>query len=228
MKVIQPNCRVQFTAEDIDFMVAVLGKKRGGAQSLVSLLTDETTRDLVLDDESLYHACLENHGCLRVSEHFYFYIIVRHGLRRAGVHDREVADYVAELLSEFSRQERTRCLIPGRAQSLDYLFEMMEALQRADERTSFYLRAYIGNHSLFLSGLFPDRIRHRAESRGFPGLNYYEAVGKTNFRAASDHRLAARYSLTSVFVTLADQFETTRKALNDVAQRVFFLGDPQA
>ena len=39
MKVIQPNCRVQFTAEDIAFIMAVLGKK-DDAPSLVALLTD--------------------------------------------------------------------------------------------------------------------------------------------------------------------------------------------
>lgn len=226
MKVIQPNCRIQFTAEDIDFIVSVLGKKTGDAQCLVGLLADENTRDLILDDESLFRAFLESRGCLKVSHHFYFYVMVRHVFRRAGIEDRRVADYVAEVLCEFSRSERTRCILPGRAGAMEYFFEMLSALQTADERTSFYIRAHIGNHSLFMSGVFPDRIRFRAESRGFPDLRYYETLGQASFRVASDHRLAERYALAPIFDTLAKRFQATRLALNDVAERLFSLGDP--
>jgi hypothetical protein len=43
---------------------------------------------------------------------------------------------------------------------------------------------------------------------------------------ASDHRLAQRYEVAQIFSTLAERFETTRLALNDIADRYFFLGDP--
>ena len=119
MKVIQPNCRVQFTAEDIDFVVSILGRKTGDAQCLIQLLADEETRDSILDDDALFHAFLEQRGCLRVSSHFYFYVLVRHVLRRAGIGDRTVADYVAEVLNEFSRAERARCVVPGNQGSVD-------------------------------------------------------------------------------------------------------------
>ncbi len=226
MKVIQPNCRVQFTAEDIDFIVSILGKKAGDGSCLVQLLSDESSRDLILDDEALFRAFLEHRGCLRVSNHFYFYVLVRHVLREAGIEDRAVADYVAEVLCEFSRVERTRCMVPGGEGAMEYLFEMLAALETADERTRFCLRAHIGNHSLFLAGVFPERIRFRAENRGFPDLRYYEALGRTNFRVASDHRLADRYALAPIFATLADRFQEARLALNDAAQRLFTLGDP--
>ena len=62
MKMIQPNCRVQFAAEDIDFILLVLGSKIGTAECLVKLLADEDTRDLILDDEALFHALLERQG----------------------------------------------------------------------------------------------------------------------------------------------------------------------
>jgi hypothetical protein len=225
MNVIQPNCRIQFTAEDIDFIVSILGRKTTDAACLVQLLADESTRDVILDDDALYKAFLEHRGCLRVSSHFYFYVLVRHQLRLAGIEERAVADYVAEVLCEFSRSERARCVVPGGQASMDYLFEMVAALERADERSRFCIRAHIGNHSLFLTGVFPDRIRFRAENRGFPDLRYYEALGRTNFRVASDHRLADRYALGPIFATLADHVQEARLALNDVSQRLFSLGD---
>ena len=225
MKLIQPNCRIQFAAEDIEFIVSVLGAKLGTAECLVKLLADEESRDLILDDEALLHALLERRGCLRVTSRFYFYILVRHVFRRADIQDRRVADYVAEVLSEFARSERARCVVPGQANPLDYFFEMLAALEKADDRTSFYIRVHIGNHSLFLSGVFPDRIRFRAESRGFPNLKYYEGLGRTQYRMASDHRLAQRYEVANVLSTLAERFETTRLALNEIADRLFSIGD---
>lgn len=225
MKMIQPNCRVQFAAEDIDFILSVLGGKIGTAECLVKLLADEETRDVILDDEALFHAVLERRGCLRVSSRFYFYILIRHVFLRSDIQDRAVADYVAELLAEFSSAERAQCVVPGQKAPLDYFFEMLTALKTADERTSFFIRVHIGNHSLFLSGVFPERIRFRAEARGFPDLKYYEGLGRTQYRMASDHRLAQRYEVAKIYNTLADRFQTTRRALNDISDRLFSIGD---
>src|SRR5437763_8362918 len=130
MKMIQPNCRIQFAAEDIEFILSVLGAKIGTAECLVKLLGDEESRDLILDDEALFHALLERRGCLNVSSRFYFYILVRHVFRRSDIQDREVADYVAEDLAEFASAERARCVVPGQTKPLDYLFELMTALQQ--------------------------------------------------------------------------------------------------
>jgi hypothetical protein len=225
MRVIHANCRVQFTAEDVDFITSVLGKTKQSTEFLVSLLTDVETRDLILDDPALFRALLEHRGCLRVSPHLYFYVLVRHVLKETGLDDRNVADYVAELLTEYSRQERTRCIIRGQLQPMDYFFEMLAALQTADDYTAFCLRAHIGNHSLFFTGVFPERIRARAEQRGYPGLQYYRELGRASFRAASNHRLANEFELAPIFNVLSNRFEPTRLALNDLSERVFTLGD---
>jgi hypothetical protein len=228
MKLIQPNCRIQFTPDDLDFIIRVLGHKTGDQEALIKLLGDDETRDLILDDELLFRNLMEHVGCLQVSNRFYFYIIVRHVLKSAGIADREVADYVAELLSEYSQLENTRCRVRGQTMPLDYFFEMLAALQTADDRTSFMIRAHIGNHSLFLTGVFPQRIKYRAEQRGFPDLSYYEDLGRSSYRIASDHRLAAQYDLAPIYATLADQFRAAREALNDMSERLVSIGDADA
>ncbi|MEN9573172.1 MAG: hypothetical protein RL514_1027 [Verrucomicrobiota bacterium] len=227
MLTMQANCRVQFTAEDVDFIIATLGRTSGDPDCLTRLLADEDTRDLILDDERLFRALLEHRGCLRVSARLYFYVLVRHVLRRAGLAERHVTDYVAEVLTEFSETERSRLRVPGQSAALDYFFEMLTALQTADDATRFHIRAHIGNHSLFLAGIFPDRIRARAERKGFPDLSYYESLGQASFRAASDHRLARKYELDDVFATLSERFHETRLALNDMADRLLSVGEPE-
>jgi len=56
-------------------------------------------------------------------------------------------------------------------------------------------------------------------------LKYYEGLGRTQYRMASDHRLAQRYEVANILSTLAERFETTRLALNDIADRLFSIGD---
>jgi len=226
MKVIHANCRVQFTAEDVAFILKSLGKNPNDSAALIALLTDAQSRDAILDDPALVRALLEQRGCLQVSHRLYFYVLVRHVLRQSGLDDRALADYVAEMLADFSREERAGCVVRGEPQPLKYYFEMLAALQTADDYTTFCVQAHIGNHSLFLSGVFPERIRERAERRGFPNLRYYEQLGRTSFAAISDHRLARRYELGPIFETLSNRFERTRMALNELADRIFTLSDP--
>jgi hypothetical protein len=225
MKLIQPRCRRQFAAEDMAFVVSVLAGTLTESECLVKLLADEDSRDEILDNEAIFRALLEKRGCLRVSSRFYFYVLVRQVFRRFNLEDRVLADYVAEVLAEFAQAERSRCVVAGEAAALEYFFELLSALERADDLTRFHLRLHIGNYSLFLAGVFPERIRSRAETRGFPDLRYYEGLGRSNYRAASDHRLAQRYELAGVLTTLADRFGQTRAALNDLSDRLLSLGD---
>jgi hypothetical protein len=225
MKVIQANCRIRFTAEDVEFVLRVLGGGRR-TECLVKLLADPESRDAILDDPQLFPALIESRGCLTVSNHFYFYVLVRHTLKRAGIESRDVADYVAELLAEFSQAERGRFTATGGAPPLEYLFEMLAAIRDANDHQQFELRAHIGNQSLFMAGIFVERIHSRAERRGFPDVKYYEELGRANFRIASDHRLARRYHLETVFGALGECFHATRVALNDMADRLLSVGDP--
>jgi hypothetical protein len=224
MQVIRPNCRAQFSAEDIDFIVETLGKKR--RDCLIDLLKDEESRDLILDDELLFRAVLERPECLRISMHLYFYILVRNVFRGSGLAEREVADYVAEVLAEFSQTHRIQARVNSQGKPMDYFVDMLAALKTADDLTSFFIRAHMGNYSLFLSGVFPDRIRIRSERRGAPDIRYYEEIGRSSFRAASDHRLAYKYDVAEIFNTLSERFQTTRKALNDLGDRLISLEPP--
>ena len=222
---VQANCRVQFTAEDIEFILEVLRPKVNSRDCLIQLLSDEESRDVILDNEALLHAILEHRNCLRISTHFYFYILVRQVFRRSGIEERKVADYVAEVLADFSKAEQMQLRVNGQGRPLDYFFEMLSALQTADDTTRFFIRAHIGNHSLFMSGVFPDRIRHRAEYKGAPDLKYYEELGVASYRAARDHRLAHKYDVAEVYDVLAERFQTTRRALNDLGDRLITIGD---
>jgi len=65
--VIQPNCRTQFTAADIDFIVSVFKTEEGPSESLVKLFSDPESLDALLDHDLIFKALLERTGFLKVS-----------------------------------------------------------------------------------------------------------------------------------------------------------------
>lgn len=225
MKVIRPACRIQLTAEDVAFITQALTQRMSEKEALNQLLADEASRDTLLDDERLLRAILESRGCLRISTAFYFYVLVRHAFLRAGMTDRNVADYVAAVLAEYADMEASRFRLRQNAPPLEYFVDMLAALQTCDDIARFYLRAFMGNTALFLSGIFPDRIRRRAELRGAPSLSYYTGLGRASYREAGEHRLARQYELDGIFDQLADRFEETRCALNDLRDRLISLAE---
>lgn len=225
--VIQPRCRARFTAADVDFVMKVLGKDPNDEHALAQLLAEESSRDLILDDESLFRAVLERTHCLRISSHLYFYVLVRRVLKESGIADREVADYVAELLASYAQpgaSSKGSLLSSGSQQTF---VEMLFATHQGDQQSSFMLRAHIGDTALFLCGMFPERIAARSRRTGAPGLGYYETIGQQQYAIASNDRLAEEYNVAEVLAKLADQFQGTRTALNDLSDRLISLGDAQ-
>lgn len=225
MKLIRPNCRAQLTAADFRFIVTTLGRTAPQKRALSDLLTDEQARDQVLDDEGLLQVLLESSSCTEVSEHLYFYVLGRHVLRRVGLEDRQLADYVAELLAQFLRAEHAECRLPGEAEPIRYVVDLLAALERVDDHARFFLQAHLGNQTLFVTGLFPDHLAHRTERRGAPALEYYERMGSASFRGASDHRLAERFEVDGVLAALAEAFCDVRRALNQLSEQYLWLGE---
>lgn len=228
MKVIRPNCRTQFTAADYEFLSSVLPSQEDASKGLIRLVRDQDSLDLILDKPLVFRAVLDLRSCLRVSLRFYFYVLVRHVLIREEIHDRDVADYVAEVLSEFSLLQRLRNPNPNDDRHLDYLHEMLEALERMEEEEQFAMQTHIGNYALFMSGIFPGHLQRRVERRAAPGFRFYEELGAAHFRMAGNHYLARRMDMVSIFMTLGQAFHVTRLALNHLSEKLVFLETDRA
>ena len=221
---IKANCRDRFTAADFEFVAHTLSQTERDSVSLVELLTDAEARDAILDHPRLVEAILATGATLRISPQFYFYVLIRHVLKRSGLNDRGVSDYVASLLETFSQTARMRSPADGRETTLQYISDMLVALQGASPVQSFLIRAHVGNYSLFLSGLFRSTVESRCQ-RGGPELAYYEGVGRTNFRVAASHHVARSCALTSIYETLSDSFREVRIALNELSDSLLHLDE---
>ena len=229
--VVQANCRTRFTAPDFDFIVRVLSHSQKDAVSLVRLLTDADTRDSVLDHAALADAILSQNGHLSISPQFYFYVLTRSVLRQSGMDDRALCDYLA--VAARIHAQRRPCGIPvagpgagdAAQRGAVYVSDLLNALRERRPVQAFFLRARLGDHTLFLTGMFPGNIERRRSRRGAPGCSFYEEMGRASYRAAAGHEVARHRGLSGVFNGLAEQFHEVRLALNELADRLLNLDD---
>lgn len=191
--------------------------------ALTELLSDEEARDMILDDPDLLKAIQNRPDCLKISWHLYFYILVRSGLLSIGLKDREVADYVAEVLAEFSMEERRRYPLPGEDLSADWFVDLMMEYENRGSLEKFMIQTHMANHALFMTGLFRERIEAMQSRRGGPGVGYVESIGRNSFHSASHAHLAQELEVDKVYHDVARQFHTIRLVLNELKTRYMFL-----
>ncbi|HEX7117304.1 MAG TPA: hypothetical protein VF212_00855 [Longimicrobiales bacterium] len=220
---ILPNVRASFGRAEAGFLLRLTAGDDERARKREEDRLREEGFDAILDDPRTLNALMASGGISGAPAPLVFYLLVRHALLEDGINNHAVADYLAALLLEFGRGQRARRPTEDAdAQSYDYLADIVEALDSAQGREAFLLRAHLGNFALWLSGLFPDHITARVERRGAPGLRYYEAMGATGYRLAADTTDAESWGLDRLYQTFADNFPALRIALNRIADRHLF------
>jgi len=219
---IRANTRGRLSPADLQLVILLLS--RGSAHRRVYLerrLAGEGP-DPLLDAPDLLERLLTVRTMLVPSEALFFYVLVRHALRGAGVDDRDLADYLAALLLDFGRRDRAWRVDWNDDQRHRYLVDILTDLEASDGARRFKVMVHLGNYALWLAGLFPDYIAARQLRKAGPGVDYYDALGRRGFGMASDHALAGEYGLVAVLRTAAERFPSLRGALNGVSDRVFF------
>ena len=191
---------------------------------LQELLTDRETLDTVLDHESLVDAILSQPNQLAISPQFYFYILIRRVLKETGITDRKTSDYIASLLETFSRTARMKSPMDETAGPIQYLSDMLLALNKATPAQEFLLRAHVGNYSLFITGIFRESVERRSK-RGAPDFSFYEEMGRMNYSVVAHHAVARSCDLADIFQALAGQFHEIRLALNRLSDSLINIDD---
>jgi len=159
----------------------------------------------------------------------FFLTLVRQSFGQLGVGDRPITDYIATVLTDFSRSERLLALRGADGRRLTSAVEMMLAQISPSDRTRALgereLRKHIGDYTLFMSGLF----RRFVERGGY--LDYYLEEGARSYHEIS--RLAAGLDLSRspsqpnhlMFEELSKGFENYSGAL-DFMRKCYFAPSP--
>lgn len=224
MRPLSTSCRARFQHGDFEFISLALTGAPLDESSIRSLLGEPDTLGLVLERPQLLRAVLELSEPLRISPELYFFVLVRHNLKEAGIDDVGVADYVAATLAENARGNplaEREARSPGT--SFNYQIDFLEELDGGSSYDRFFLQVQCGNHFLVMTSLFPSFLRRRSRRSGAPGVRYYDGVARNAFLAARDHPLAEEFALVEVYQRLAERFVETRRALNRMAEEYLFL-----
>jgi hypothetical protein len=219
---IRANTRGRLTSADLQLVILLLSRGSAPRRAYLERRLTSEGPDPLLDAPDLLERLLTVRTMLVPSDALFFYVLVRHALRGAGVDDRDLADYLAAMLLDFGQRDRAWRVDWNDDQRHRYLVDIMADLEATDGPRRFKVMVHLGNYALWLAGLFPDYIAARHLRKAGPGVGYYDALGRRGFGMASDHVLAGEYGLAAVLKTAAERFPSLRGALNGVSDRVFF------
>ncbi len=149
-----------------------------------------------------------------------------HTIRRSfgdlQIHDEATGEYLADLLTRFARTDTLYPLTPT-GRRLETVAELLLEIQRVWEFESPHfnpvqereLRRHIGDYTLFMIGLFRERVE------GMAVTGYYVREGKRAYRFVSEHDRASARPYAGLFKALADRFEGFAGALTYM-RKVYF------
>jgi hypothetical protein len=139
-------------------------------------------------------------------------VIQRNFAESVHLSDRDVLEYVADLLIRFSRTEELYRIRNARGKALEDVGEMLIAsnplLEAASFDTEREVRKQIGDFTLFFAGLFPEAINRwrlrRARLDAF--LDYIE-TGKESYYIVSEFNQFEHRATAPLFRKMSEEFE---------------------
>src|SRR5258705_11283160 len=152
-------------------------------------------------------------------------------LRSGGPRDRRsvgdpAAPYLSDLLTRFARIENLYprgTSIPRLETVVDMMMEIQAAWQvgTPDFRPEHEItgRRHIGDYTLFMTGLFPERVRSTAS------VGFYVSQGKQAYQFVSEHARTDTRGGPTPYPRLAERFENYARVL-DYTRRVHFFSAP--
>jgi len=216
------NVRQQIGRNDAQLALRLVGRESDVDLERAERTLCDAGIDAILDDPRLLAGLMESRRGMQASYTLFTYVVVRHALRRVGIEDRQLADYVASVMLHFGIHDRAHQIGDADDQTYHTLVDISQDVETSDPRRSFLARAHLGNYALWFSGIFPDHIATQHWRRGGPDLDYYETMGRRGFELAASHRLAGDYGLAHVYNAAAEHFAMMRIALNDISDTLIF------
>lgn len=216
------NLQERLTAADLEFAVQALSQGDHGRRTECERLLHEGGADELLDRPELFELLRESPDLGSPSLALFVCVAVRQTLRRVGIVDSRLSNYVGALLYEFGARDRAFRIAAHDDQVYRYVADIVADIDQETGRRRFLLQAHLGNFTLWLSGIFPDRISERQHRRGGPDIEYYEAMGARGFRQAANNRWAHDLAVADIYARAADWFTPLRVALNRLSDNLLF------
>ncbi|MBI2988352.1 MAG: hypothetical protein HYY45_16415 [Deltaproteobacteria bacterium] len=154
----------------------------------------------------------------------FFFSITRQSFWQLGINDATVARYVADVLTDFASSDSLYRIRNRAGKKLEGVVEMLAEKRPGANQESVVLREralrkYLGDYTLFMSGIF----RSYVEGKGF--LNYYLQEGRRCYWTVSELDLSLYRTGFILFQELSKKFEYYSGAL-DYMRKAYFAPEP--
>lgn len=158
--------------------------------------------------------------------HGFFLNLTRQSFWQLGINDATVARYVADVLTDFARADSLYRVRSRAGKKLDSVVEILAESRRETAQENRLLREralrkYLGDYTLFMSGIF----RAHVEKSG--SLDYYLREGSRSYWTVSELDLSLYRTGFILFQELSKKFEYYSGAL-DYMRKAYFTPDPGA
>jgi hypothetical protein len=251
---------MSFPDRDILFMVETLLPQHRDKQHLVETVKDdEAFTEAMLGDERLFDRVMREEAILlQITPKLFFSVLLtqaRRDLQQESytielrsrqkiavfdsdrvvdlLSDREVCDYLGEMLASFTRIESfTWPVLVRRGIWYKYRFSdldiegLIRLCQSLEEDYRFSLYKRIADVCLFITGMFSEHVQAEGHSplessrrrRRKRDLEDYEEEGRQFYQLAAEHEGAAVMELRGVLDTLAGNFTLAEKPLKFLSE----------
>ncbi len=154
----------------------------------------------------------------------FFLNLTRQSFWQLGIYDATVASYVAEVLSDFACSDNLYRVRSRAGKKLESVVEALAEIRAPAAQENRLLREravrkYLGDYTLFMSGIF----RSYVEGRGF--LNYYLQEGRRSYWTVSELDVSLYRTGFLLFQDLSKKFEYYSGAL-DYMRKAYFNPEP--
>ena len=173
------DTRSRLSANDVQLVVLLLSRGSATTRVRVERQLEQEGIDSLLDHSELFERLVAVRSMLLPSPALFYYVAMRHLLRCTGTDDRDLSDYLAAMLIEFGRRDRAWRVDWNDDHSHQYLVDILDDLNSTSGNRRFKVMVHLGNHALWLVGVFPDYIAARRLRKGGPNVEYYERSGAT-------------------------------------------------
>jgi len=143
---------------------------------------------------------------------------VSHGFHRHGITEPATVDYVSDILARFAQARQFHALRDADGRSIEHIVDMLEAWRKAHGAAvshGRYILRHLGEYTLFMSGIFRERLTARGE------LDYYLAHGSSAYWRCADRELNPRQQ--QVYRHLHQDFGRISNTLDDMRREQFPL-----
>ena len=164
---------------------------------------------------------LSTHGS-RSLRRLFEELVWRHFFEDLQLEEPPVAQYVTELLADFSSGDKIYSIRNAKGQTLDGIGELLLESNPLLSASSFdrerEIRKYVGDYTLFMTGLFPESVAKVRKTLGLEAFIDFVRAGKESYAIVSSFDQFEYREAAPLFRRLSEHFELCVNCLNMVKQ----------